>query len=568
MLSIQERAVACVILAASFRRGPRERSRPPVVRARPLPGCGGPTGLGDGDEPHPAGARRVPGAHRQSRARRPLRGRRQGRAARLRGRRGRGDGPGDRRRRAGAQRAMAAGATGPAAATAAAAGTGSRGPTQQQQQQGQGPTRGGGLLDGGEPSEPWQPRPPGPPTAADDAPTGVGEEPDIIHTWLNAGLTEGGDLQVAQAHGFEVYLGERSSTAQAVAAAIIPIARSEESIDLTVQLVSSDFTVPPVPQTLTVGRSGASAGRARFDIVPLHAGPSTLTVTVDVKGNFLQRLDVTFDVGSQARPQPDVDVYGRPVAAAGVLGERIATLQFLPTAGGYQLIAKQVSADPIDIRITPQELAARINGVRGELLSTVQNSAVALNLDITAQDNATALGKLAFEGYLLFQSIFLGSGASPQLVEVGQWLLTREQAQRLHHPAGRLQRLPRAMATDVPHRRLRAHAAVVGQLHRHALRRRAGADAGDHHPTAGATDRPHPEPHRPSALQHRHRCHHALTARPGPAHLLAGTRRRPHRGHQRRRPDQPGARWRRQATRCSTCTATRRRRRSTRPTRS
>ena len=299
------------------------------------------------------------------------------------------------------------------------------GQQQQQQQQGQGPTRGGGLLDGGEPSEPWQPMPPGPPTATDDAPTGVGEEPDIIHTWLNAGLTEGGDLQVAQPHGFEVYLGERSSTAQAVAAAIIPIARSEESIDLTVQLLSSDFTVPSVPQTLTVGRSGASAGRARFDIVPLHAGPSTLTVTVDVKGNFLQRLDVTFDVGSQARPQPDVDVYGRPVAAAGVLGERIATLQFLPTAGGYQLIAKQVSADPIDIRITPQELAARINGVRGELLSTVQNSAVALNLDITAQDNATALGKLAFEGYLLFQSIFLGSGASPELVKVGQWLLTQ-----------------------------------------------------------------------------------------------------------------------------------------------
>ncbi len=305
---------------------------------------------------------------------------------------------------------------------------------QQQQQQQEQQTDDGGLLGGGE-SNPWQPEPPtaadAPPTVSEEAPVAAGdipdvvaEGPDIIHTWLNAGLTEGGELQVSMPHGFEVYLGERSNTAQAVAAAIIPIAAAEESIDLTVQLLSSDFTVPPVPQILTVGRSGASEGRATFDIVPLHAGPSTLTVTVDVKGNFLQRLDVTFDVGSQARPQPSVDVYGRPVTAAGVLGERIATLQFLPTAGGYQLIAKQVSAEPIDIRITPAELAARINGVRSELLATVQNSAVALNLDITAQDNATALQKLAFEGYLLFQSIFLGSGASSRLVEVGRWLLT------------------------------------------------------------------------------------------------------------------------------------------------
>ena len=295
---------------------------------------------------------------------------------------------------------------------------------QQQQQDQQHETTGGGLLGGGETSEPWQPTPPGATAPGDDVPAAVGEELDVIATWLNAGLTEGGELQVARPHGFEVYLGERSSTAQAVAAAFIPVARNEESIELAVQLLSSDFRVPSVPQTLTVERNGASTARATFDIVPLHAGPSTLTVTVDVKGNFLQRLDVTFDVGSQARPQPDVDVYGRPVAAAGVLGERIATLQFLPTVGGYQLIAKQVSTDPIDIRITAAELAARINGVRGELLSTVQNPAVALNLDITAQDNAAALRKLAFEGYLLFQSIFAGSGASPQLVKAGQWLLT------------------------------------------------------------------------------------------------------------------------------------------------
>ena len=315
---------------------------------------------------------------------------------------------------------------------------------QEQQEQEQQPRveESDGLLGGDEPAAPWSPAPPGVGPADGLSPgspaaggvaagggaaggpePGADEAPDIIHTWLNAGLTELGSLEVAKPQGFEVYLGERSNTAQAVAAAIIPIAREEESIDLTVQLGSSDFTVPPTPELLTVRRSGRSDGRARFDIVPLHSGPSTLTVTVDVKGNFLQRLDVTFDVGSEQRPQPHVDIYGRPMAAAGVLGERIATMQFLPTVGGYQLIARQVSADPIDIRITADELAARINGVRSVLLETVQNSAVALNLDITPADNAAALEKLAFEGYLLFQSIFMGSGASSQLVAAGRWLL-------------------------------------------------------------------------------------------------------------------------------------------------
>jgi len=458
VISIQERAVSCVILAASFRRGPDGvRDFPPSVRdlyhavvARPdwvtarsltqqaLVVCsvllGSPAldaryqadvdagllGFGAGEDEEMA---RATADVEQALGRAAQQGQQQQQQQEQRQEPGQQQQqqqqqePGDQQQQQQQQQEQERG-----------------GQQRQQQQQQERQVDDGGLLGGGE-SSPWQPEPPTaggelpsageePPTRGVDLPEVAAEEPDIIHTWLNAGLTEGGELQVAKAHGFEVYLGERSSTAQAVAAAIIPIASTEESIDLTVQLVSSDFTVPSVPQTLTVRRTGASDGRATFDIVPLHAGPSTLTVTVDVKGNFLQRLDVTFDVGSQARPQPDVDVYGRPIAAAGVLGERIATLQFLPTAGGYQLIAKQVSAEPIDIRITAAELAARINGVRSELLATVQNSAVALNLDITAQDNATALQKLAFEGYLLFQSIFLGSGASPQLVKVGQWLLT------------------------------------------------------------------------------------------------------------------------------------------------
>ena len=60
-----------------------------------------------------------------------------------------------------------------------------------------------------------------------------------------------------------------------------------------------------------------------------------------------------------------------------MLEERTATLQFMPAVGGYQLIATAISPDPIDIRITPDELAARIEGVREVLLATVKKRDIA-----------------------------------------------------------------------------------------------------------------------------------------------------------------------------------------------
>jgi hypothetical protein len=290
-----------------------------------------------------------------------------------------------------------------------------------------------GLLGGG-PTEEWAPRPPvrtrglemaeppsppAPPPADDTA--ADADEGHEVNTWLNVQLDDyEGPLAVAIPYTLAVFFGEKSAAAQAAAPTTLRIPDADESIDLSVTLVSSDFDTPNHPQLLTVGRDGKSKGRALFECTPRHDGPSTISVLVDVAGNFLQRLEVTFDVGAGA--EPTVRSFGRPVGAAQVLEERTAALQFMPAIGGYQLIATAISPDPIDIRITPDELAARIEGVREVLLETVKNRDIALNMDISPENGATFLQELAFAGFRLFQSIFAGPEASKELKAVGAWL--------------------------------------------------------------------------------------------------------------------------------------------------
>ena len=96
-----------------------------------------------------------------------------------------------------------------------------------------------------------------------------------------------------------VFFGEKSAAAQAAALTTLRIPDAAETLDLSVTLVSSDFDTPDHPQTLTVGRDGKSKGRALFECAPRHDGPSTISVLVDVAGNFLQRMEVTFECRSR-----------------------------------------------------------------------------------------------------------------------------------------------------------------------------------------------------------------------------------------------------------------------------
>ena len=166
-----------------------------------------------------------------------------------------------------------------------------------------------GLLGGADPTQEWQPdfptadfpsdtaEPPSsrlpmaPPAAADPVSAGPpppGEpapappaEPvpappagDTVQTWLNAELD--GDpnrFRVDESRLLSVFFDvARSRHAVAAAPAPVAIPAEDETLDLTVQVASSDFSVPPFPQQLRLKRDGKSKGRALFEITPLHDG--------------------------------------------------------------------------------------------------------------------------------------------------------------------------------------------------------------------------------------------------------------------------------------------------------
>ncbi|WP_243074901.1 CHAT domain-containing protein [Microbacterium sp. SS28] len=252
---------------------------------------------------------------------------------------------------------------------------------------------------------------------------GSGGEPaaETVQTWLNAEVQGDDDvLSVATEYVLAVFFGEKSEAAAGAAPTAIAFATGQSAVDVTVQLVSTDFTVPPFPQQLRVGRDGASKGRALFPVTPLHGGASTLSILVDVQGNFLQRLELSFDVGSSAGVE--TKSFGRPAGAAVAMEPRTASMQFMPATGGYELFVKGVTDQQVFVQLTQDELAARIGDVREALLKTVKDPTFALELDIPPDLGAAALKELAFAGFRLYQAIFAGPFASEELKRVGRWL--------------------------------------------------------------------------------------------------------------------------------------------------
>lgn len=269
--------------------------------------------------------------------------------------------------------------------------------------------------------------PGGPPTIEDDGPGGlapggaVTTEAASVETWLNAEVQSDDEILRASAdYTLAVDFGQQRATADGTASATLAFAAGQLTVDVTVQLVSQDFTVPPFPQQLRITRDGRSTSRALFPITPLHDGPSTLSVLVDVQGNFLQRLELSFDIGASATVVSRN--YGRPAGAATVMEARAASMQFMPATGGYELFVKGVTDRQVFVQITQDELAARIEDVREALLAIVKDPAFALELDIPPDLRAAALKKLAFAGFRLYQAIFAGPFASDELKSVGAWL--------------------------------------------------------------------------------------------------------------------------------------------------
>ncbi|MFT4137206.1 CHAT domain-containing protein [Microbacterium sp.] len=251
---------------------------------------------------------------------------------------------------------------------------------------------------------------------------------DAVPSWLHAELVDDAPpLVVGTAYTLAVFFASESGSA-AADETWLPFPEGQDTLDVRVRVMSADFDVPADPQRLQIGRDGCSTARALFDIRPRERrrddgtqAPHGLSVLVDVRGNFLQRLDLTFDRAEV----PDLESYGRRPAAAAMLDERSVAIQLKPSEGGYELLAPQVCSDPIELRLTEEELCARIRKVRKVLLQAVKRPPIAFQLDIPPADGDALLRDLAFAGFRLFQAVFSGPEASSDLKRVRDWLCTR-----------------------------------------------------------------------------------------------------------------------------------------------
>jgi hypothetical protein len=200
-----------------------------------------------------------------------------------------------------------------------------------------------------------------------------------------------------------------------------------ETVQLTVQLDSNDFAISDEKRPLRVPRTGRSM-KARFDIEPLHDGPSRVTATIHKNRNFIQQMELTFDVGSQVPSAVEVTSKGRPASAVSVVQPRDGSLVINPRGEEYEVVAVASVSSRARLPLQPAYLASAIDAAREELLKIVmyQNDAgesvFQTGIDISSPDSKFALKTMARAGARLFQKLFFGPAAADDSKRVGEWL--------------------------------------------------------------------------------------------------------------------------------------------------
>lgn len=252
--------------------------------------------------------------------------------------------------------------------------------------------------------------------------------------WINAELEDHAPdqaLKVQQWYtlAFDVDVKQR---AEAVGAVVVdetglfkPV---EQEVQLTIQLNSADFDLPEHSRFLRLPRAGKSLNKARFDISPLHDGPSALTATIHKDGNFIQQMQLSFDVGASVPTSAVVTARGRPARSAEVVRPRDMGLSISAGAAGYDcLVWKPVSARA-RLPLTAPYLTSAVDAARREIMKVVMHQDATgdyvfqTRIDIPEADTLFALGVLARAGALLFQKLFFGPAAGADSKAIGDFL--------------------------------------------------------------------------------------------------------------------------------------------------
>ena len=285
------------------------------------------------------------------------------------------------------------------------------------------PDEGGGLLS--DEPQPVGAAPPGDGGEDDDDSDGQPDVPRYLNAAI-AGRAKDAPLTPKEPYVLEVGVGltPEGDARSAIPGTGLLFEESEDVIELTVQVTSTDFTVEQSSLPLKLPRTGPSRGKARFDVTPKEAGRGTLTISLHKQGNFILQMEVSYSVGVVAQA-PTQKVSGRSLNAAEQLRKRELGMTIKPAAGGYECTVRGATHTSVILPLTETELHDAVKVARDALLAVIgmrdDNRALVFQkgvaIDEASQGKALAL--LARAGAALFRALFYGPKAGKDVRDIG-----------------------------------------------------------------------------------------------------------------------------------------------------
>jgi len=205
----------------------------------------------------------------------------------------------------------------------------------------------------------------------------------------------------------------------------------EDSVELTIQLDGDAFDIPVRTQPLQVPRTGPSLRKASFAITPKREGRATLTATVHKAGNFLFEMELSYSIGLINASPATTAIHGRALSAVSTIMPRELGFRIKPVENGYECTVWGEVNNQVTLPITAVELTDMVARARKAMMDVVlyANSdnikIFQQSVDIDDVSRDAALKTLAFAGAELFQRLFYGPSAGPEVNLVGDWLRTR-----------------------------------------------------------------------------------------------------------------------------------------------
>ena len=225
--------------------------------------------------------------------------------------------------------------------------------------------------------------------------------------------------------GVRLQAGDRSISV--VPLADIPFAPGEDGVLVSIQLDSADFSIATKTLPLYIEKTGASKAPASFGISPLRTGKAVIKASIHKDANFIQEIELTFDIAAAAPMAVQTVGRGRPITSADTLRPRAVSLIIEPRDGYYECRVMGSVSTRARLVISEDYLASEIKIARRALLDVVQSKKGALypfqiGVHIEKEQSDAALASLAQAGARLFRKIFFGPDAGADSIALGECL--------------------------------------------------------------------------------------------------------------------------------------------------